>query len=110
MYENGFQDIGGAGQAKTGYRYVTVGNLKIVELQVALHLMTDPGTSVTSLKAITLPDSVAPIDAGNIHALNDQYTMGVEDNRIRIDLLSGHNWWTGTGSYYIMHIMYTTGK
>lgn len=110
VYVNGFQNIGRGGQANTGYRYASLGNLQIVELQVALRLMTDPGDTVTNLQALTLPDSIAPNNAGNNHALNEKYVMGLEDTHVMVQTMNGNKWWTGTESCYIMHIMYTTRK
>lgn len=109
MYQNGFQNIGGAGQAKTGYRYVVVGNRKIVELQIALHLLTDPGQSTNQLTALSVPDAIAPTQAGTPHMLNDKYSITFADGRADVSKVKdADGWWTGTGSFYIMHVTYTS--
>ena len=107
VYQNGFQDIGGVGQGKTGYRYAVVGNRKIVELQVALHLLIDPGNSTSQLTALTLPGTVSPTNVGSPHLINAKYALNCVDGRVDATK-TGDSWWTGSGSYYLMHVMYTS--
>lgn len=107
VYQNGFQDIGGVGQGKTGYRYAVVGNRKIVELQVALHLLTDPGNSTSQLTALTLPGTVSPSNVGSPHLINANYAINCVDSRVDATKI-GDNWQIGSNSYYLMHVMYTS--
>lgn len=108
VYQNGFQNIGGRGAAGTGYRYLKIGGAKIVELQVSLHLMTDPGQSTNLLTALTVPGDIAPLSTGGAILNSDKYGMGLTDGRLDVSKYGGStSWWTGSGSYYMMHIVYT---
>lgn len=107
VYQNGFQNIGGRGAAGTGYRYLKIGGAKIVELQVSLHLMTDPGQSTNLLTALTVPGDIAPFTTGGPIMNSDKYGMSLTDGHLDVSKNgSSTSWWTGSGSYYMMHIMY----
>ena len=111
VYQNGFENIGGAGAGRTGYRYIVIGNKKIVELQVALHLVSDPGSSVKNLTALSVPDAIAPDYVGTPHAQDDKYKLNFLDGRVDISKMKDSDgWWFGTGSFYQMHVMYISSK
>jgi hypothetical protein len=111
VYQNGFQPRGGIGANRTGYRYLQVGNVKLVELQVNLKLTVDPGEGVMNLTALSVPASVVPGATGVVMVNSDKYSVTFDDGALSISKANGDiSWWTGDGSYYQLHTLYTSNN
>lgn len=107
VYENGFYKADQGGQGATGYRYLKIGGLKLVEFQAALRLSTDPGESVNTVTALQLPQYVYPIDMGAPRMQDQNYIINFADGRVDIEKVS-KDWWVGSNSSYIVHALYTS--
>lgn len=111
VYRNGFQSRGGRGASSTGYRYLQVGNVKLVELQVDLKLTVDPGKGVMNLNALSVPASVAPRATGAVMVNSDKYSVTFDDGAVSVSKANGDTiWWTGDNSYYQFHALYTSNN
>lgn len=111
VYQSGFQSRGGSGANSTGYRYLQVGNAKLVELQVDLKLTADPGKGVVNLNALSVPASVAPQATGAIMVNSDKYSVTFDDGTLSVSKSSGDiDWWVGDNGYYQFHALYTSNS
>lgn len=97
-YFNGFKDTG------TKYRYATLGNVKLVELNLIVALDTAPAGKPA--KVAQLPASISS-EFNAEHAESDGYQWIYNSTEFFINVLGANNWWCGKDSHYQMHMLYT---
>lgn len=98
VFLNGFQDI------ESKYRYVTLGNVKLVEILVSVKLMTAPSDHQPT--AVQLPASISD-EIQYEYSESPKYGWIINGTEFHPTLHAGADWWTGNDSHYWGHLVYT---
>lgn len=87
------------------YRYLQIGNAKIVDVNFGVKMPTDIGSS-SMITAVKLPESLSA-NLYTEYAENDKYQLSLNGTDFRISRMSAAtSWWFGEGSHYVAHFVY----
>ena len=87
------------------YRYLQIGNAKIVDVNFGVKMPTDIGNS-SMLTAVKLPESLSA-NLYTEYAENDKYQLTLSGTDFRIARMqAATDWWFGEGSHYLAHFVY----